>query len=226
MIHSVYKTTNLVDKKIYVGVHSSIDPNDKYLGSGKWLERAIRKYGKSNFIKSILFQTEEENGKELCYLIESCIVSKEFARRKDTYNMVPGGCGVYQQIQETRDKIGHANKGKPGPMLGKKHSEVTREKIKIARARQVGNNEPHLGKKHSDESKEKISLARKASMTDERLAHMSQIMLGRIHHAMPHSEETKRKMSLTKKGKKLSEETKRKKAESMARNKLKKLEKL
>lgn len=38
MIHfMVYKTTNLINKKIYIGVHSTRDINDSYLGSGKLL---------------------------------------------------------------------------------------------------------------------------------------------------------------------------------------------
>ena len=51
MFYTVYKTTNLVNNKIYIGVHKTSKPNDTYIGSGKILADAILKYGKENFVK-------------------------------------------------------------------------------------------------------------------------------------------------------------------------------
>jgi len=48
----VYKTTNIINNKIYVGKQSTNRPS--YLGSGKLLKEAIIKYGKENFIKEVL----------------------------------------------------------------------------------------------------------------------------------------------------------------------------
>ena len=47
----IYKTTNLVNGKIYIGQDSNNNPN--YLGSGKLLKYAISKYGIENFKLSI-----------------------------------------------------------------------------------------------------------------------------------------------------------------------------
>lgn len=55
MYHIVYLTTNLVNNKIYIGVHSTYDLNDDYLGSGFALKKAINKYGKEKFKREILF---------------------------------------------------------------------------------------------------------------------------------------------------------------------------
>lgn len=44
----IYKTTNLITKKIYIG--KSTQMFGKYLGSGKILLQSIKKYGKENFI--------------------------------------------------------------------------------------------------------------------------------------------------------------------------------
>ena len=48
----VYKTTNLIDGKIYIGKYSGKDK--KYLGSGTYLKNAINKYGRENFIREII----------------------------------------------------------------------------------------------------------------------------------------------------------------------------
>ncbi len=89
-IYTVYKTTNLINNKIYVGAHKCKDPNDRYIGSGAILKRSIKKYGRSNFIKEVLFQFDNPDD---MYLKESEIVDKDFVARSDTYNVTKGGHG-------------------------------------------------------------------------------------------------------------------------------------
>lgn len=55
MFHIIYKTTNLLDGKFYIGAHSTEILEDGYLGSGKYLKRAVLKYGRENFAREILF---------------------------------------------------------------------------------------------------------------------------------------------------------------------------
>lgn len=69
----IYITTNLINKKIYVGVrelkHDSSD--DRYLGSGKIIKRAIEKYGKENFNKEILvycYSAKEADTEEVYWI--------------------------------------------------------------------------------------------------------------------------------------------------------------
>ena len=45
----IYKTTNLINGKIYIGM--SKNKKENYLGSGIYLKYAIDKYGKENFKK-------------------------------------------------------------------------------------------------------------------------------------------------------------------------------
>ena len=52
--HYIYKTTNLKTGKFYVGMHSTNNLNDGYLGSGTRLRRSIRRNGKQNFKLEIL----------------------------------------------------------------------------------------------------------------------------------------------------------------------------
>jgi hypothetical protein len=49
----VYLTTNLLNGKQYVGSHEGYE-NDSYLGSGTYISRAVKKYGKENFKREIL----------------------------------------------------------------------------------------------------------------------------------------------------------------------------
>ena len=44
-IHYNYITTNKINGKRYVGMHSTDNIDDKYLGSGQLLIKAINKYG-------------------------------------------------------------------------------------------------------------------------------------------------------------------------------------
>ena len=91
MKHYIYKTTNLINGKIYIGKRSHDNPEkDKYLGSGNVLKQAISKYGKQNFKKEILeiFLTEEQ-----AYQKQSQLVTMQFIQRNDTYNICPGGRG-------------------------------------------------------------------------------------------------------------------------------------
>lgn len=86
----VYKTTNIINGMIYVGVHSG--ENSKYLGSGTNIRKAIKQYGKESFIREILF---EYDNKEDMLLKEAEIVNKDFISRKDTYNISIGGGELY-----------------------------------------------------------------------------------------------------------------------------------
>jgi hypothetical protein len=53
--YTVYKTTNLINNKIYIGLHATDNINDGYLGSGIFLKKAIKKYDYKNFKKEILY---------------------------------------------------------------------------------------------------------------------------------------------------------------------------
>lgn len=88
--HYLYKITNLLNNKIYIGIHSTNNLNDGYMGSSKILKNAIRKHGLQNFNKEILsFYESREDLREA----EHEIVNAEFIKRKDTYNQNIGGNG-------------------------------------------------------------------------------------------------------------------------------------
>jgi len=87
----IYKTTNLLNEKIYVGQHKSKNGefDDSYYGSGKFILEAIDKYGKENFTCEILewCETEEElNNKEIFWIKELKSTTKN-----NNYNISDGG---------------------------------------------------------------------------------------------------------------------------------------
>jgi len=120
----VYITTNIVNSKIYIGVHSTNNIDDGYLGSGTNLKKSIKKYIKENFIREVLyyFDTIEE-----CYQKELEIVNVDFIKNDNNYNISIGGNGGalfagHKHSEESKNKISEKLKGK---ML----SDYTKKKI-------------------------------------------------------------------------------------------------
>lgn len=88
MYYLVYKITNKIDKKIYIGCHKTKNIDDGYMGSGTYLKRAIKKYGLENFEKIILYNFD--NNLDMLKK-EAELVNRDFIKRKDVYNIVEGG---------------------------------------------------------------------------------------------------------------------------------------
>jgi len=88
-MYYIYKTTNIINGKFYIGLHKSeCIEKDNYLGSGKSLISAIKKHGRENFKREILyvFNTLEEASD-----MEAEIVNETFVKNRETYNMKTGG---------------------------------------------------------------------------------------------------------------------------------------
>ena len=97
-MYTIYKVTNQIDGKFYIGSHKTKDLNDKYMGSGKYLKHAQEKYGIENFKKEILFvfDTPEE-----MYAKEAEIVNADFLAEENTYNLKIGGFGGFDYINSS-----------------------------------------------------------------------------------------------------------------------------
>lgn len=97
-VATVYKVTNMVNGKIYIGKHiaPANDPlHIQYLGSGIGIKRAIKKYGKDSFKKELIavFDSEEE-----AYKLEAELVNEGFVNSAGTYNGVVGGVGLTSEF--------------------------------------------------------------------------------------------------------------------------------
>ena len=81
----IYQTTNLINGKIYVGVHGSENiEKDKYIGSGRTFLKAVKKYGRDAFVREILYEFDNDTE---AYNLEHELVDEDFVERRDTYNM-------------------------------------------------------------------------------------------------------------------------------------------
>lgn len=89
-MYTVYKITNQLNQKFYIGVHKTNDPYDSYMGSGIAIKNAIKKHGVESFTKEILLITESKD--------EAYAKERELTvdyDKSSNYNMKLGGVGGF-----------------------------------------------------------------------------------------------------------------------------------
>lgn len=217
----IYKTTNLVNGKIYIGQRGcNIDINeDVYIGSGKYFKYAVNKYGKENFKKDILEECIKDNvnEREIFWINKFNTTNHEVG-----YNITKGGDGgpgCRGHSKETRIKISNIAKGR---VL----SQETKDKIRIY----------NTGKVMSDDFRKKVSDRMKGREPWNKGVtgtHLSEITCHKMSEAKKgkpsplkgkpgriKTEEEKNKISRSSLGKKKTPEHVRKIVESKKLNKL------
>jgi hypothetical protein len=161
--HYVYKTTNLKNGKYYIGMHSTDNLEDGYLGSGKLLRRSLKKHGKEIFKFEILeFLLDRQSLVEK----EKELVNEELLKDCLSMNLKKGGDGGI--VNEK-----HRENLKKGASKYQKNKWLTdsnyRDKIKkvllcnLKKNHSLGkiNYNTFEGKSHSEETKQKISKSSK-----------------------------------------------------------------
>jgi group I intron endonuclease len=172
----IYKTTNLVNGKQYIGKDGHNNPN--YIGSGSILKKAIKKYGRDNFKKEII---------EVCDSKEHLLIREKYwldyydvANNPMFYNLHNHSYGSAPGDRSPRfgKKISEEHRMKLKKyMTGKKLSEKTIQKL---RELNLGENNPNYGKHPSDETRKKLSECRRGEKNP--------------FYGKRHSEETRQKI--------------------------------
>lgn len=178
----IYKVTNLINNKIYIGQDSKNKEN--YFGSGKIIKKAINKYGIENFKKEIL---------EICSNVDELNQAEKY---------------WIEKLNSTNPDIGYniSFGGQSGWMLGLRHSDETKKNYSINRVgKLIGDMNGMYGKTHSSESKKKMSRPKSGKdngmygkkHSDETKKKISENLKGEKNpfYGKKHSDETKKKMS-------------------------------
>lgn len=221
----IYKTTNTLNSKIYIGKRKgNFDKN--YLGSGRYLLDAVNKYGKLNFNVEIIEWCEDlndQNQKEIYWI--------QYYRDLNVpmYNIANGGDGgnIYEylskeQIDNVKRKISECNKlgicGNKGKQLSVEH------KRKISESNKGKKRTPeqiqHLKDAHKGQTAWNKGLTKDDprvakyyrigyTLSDETKKKIS-ISMKNVNIDRSKSDETKKKLSIALSGKPKSDEHKKK----------------
>ena len=168
--HFIYKTTCRLTGRFYIGMHSTDDMEDGYLGSGKRLWYSIKKHGKENHVRDILEMLPD---RESLRKKEQEIVNEKLVANVECMNLDLGGnyikhscksnavkrtmseaaqeVGKRPEIRELRSKIAKAQHA--DPIKSQRHREATKR----------AQNHP-VTKKHQAEASAKPEVRKRRSV--------------------------------------------------------------
>ena len=206
----IYKATNLINGKVYIG--QTTNPLEQRVkqhffkkDDGTYFHNALKKYGQDGFKWDVIDYADNEDdlSKKEIYWIA---YYESFLDKNKGYNSTSGGETSKSISEAVRLKISIKNKGK---VITKEHREKLRQafigrnvsnetRVKISKAVK-GEKNGMFGRKHTDEEKE--NLRKKSS--ERKHTQESKDKIGKAHKGKNVSDETKAKLSRAKTGKKL-----------------------
>ena len=153
----IYKTTNLINGKIYVGKHHT--DQDNYLGSGNLIQLAIKKYGKENFIRETLEEVTEETWIEREKFWIKQLNSQD---RQIGYNIIDGGMNpVLSGENSWWSKATEEQRNQHRKSVKVNHHDVSGDKNPMYGVRKGKTWDELYGIERSNEIKSKLSESRK-----------------------------------------------------------------
>jgi hypothetical protein len=211
MKYIIYKTTNKLNGRFYIGKHKCESlAFDGYLGSGRLLLAAVKKYCESNFERETLAVYESQEDMDAA---EFEIVCADFLRENSgrCYNLAIGGKGGFHILDDESRmpvniaKLPHIRKKiSANGVIAQNRPEVRRKKSES----QLGEKNHRYGKKISAEHSAKISAVHTGRIkSSEERAKLSASMMGHVI-----SVETANKIRIANTGKVQSLESRKKRA--------------
>ena len=181
--HYIYKTTNTLNNKYYIGMHSTDNLDDGYVGSGKKLWYSIKKYGKENHKCEILeFFPDRKALKKK----EAEIVNEKLLQDAMCMNLALGGTGGWEHANNPNNH-NPAHTLEHMKMMSKRGLKARQEKLEYLRQ-----NNPKWKKNLYI----KMSEGQKQTYKNGRVASFK---------GMQHTEKTKAKMRRCRAGKQTGE---------------------
>lgn len=166
--HLLYKTTCLETGRYYIGIHSTDEVEDGYLGSGVRLTRSVKKYGRQAHKQEVLEILPDRNALKLRE--EQVVTDELIASDELCMNLIKGGNSNDREFgvtEETRRR------------LSEKSKAFVRTKEHYEKA--VATRKANGSYRHTDETKRKIGEQFKGkTITDEHKAKISSSNLGRV----------------------------------------------
>ena len=130
----IYITTNMVNGKRYIGQKMFRKGWLFYMGSGKSIVKAIKKYGKQNFIRDIVAIAYSKE--ELNKLEAEWIYNYGATKNNNFYNIADGGGGnvlagkPQNEIDDAKRKMSYSHKGNKNYFYGRRHTEESKVKMR------------------------------------------------------------------------------------------------
>lgn len=209
----IYKTTCLINGKIYIG--QTTNDNENYIGSGSAFLRAVRKYGKENFIRETLRECSSQRELDIW---EHVYIKKYHAQDPNIgYNILPGtsnefGSGSPTKLPVVKKKLHEkmqerlASGWKPEHRLTeehyKKHSVFMKEYFKThehwGKGVKIGSEKsPMYGKHHTEATRKKMREHHADVSGENNPFYGNHSMIGEKNpfYGKRHTDETKKKQS-------------------------------
>ena len=175
--HFIYRTTNLLNHKFYVGMHSTDNLEDGYIGSGKRLGYSVRKYGLENHKFEILeFLPSREELKKR----EAEVVNEEMLKHPLCMNLKFGGEGGWDHVntgekwhgvgnlknREIFEKTRQSQKRRYA--VDKEYQARVNEQCLRMNKKSLANNPngTFFGKRHTEETKQKMRKSKNLGETN------------------------------------------------------------
>ena len=153
--HYIYKITCLKNGRYYIGMHSTSNLDDGYMGGGLLIKKSIKKHGRETHSKEIL-EFLPDRGSLIEREIQ--IINEDLLNDPLGMNLNKGGEGGWKKEWSTLGAISANKKNWQDPEFREKMKKVSSSTFKKLWEEKKLLTPDWTGKKHSEESKLKMSM--------------------------------------------------------------------